>query len=159
MAINRIALQGFITGIKEGVSKNGNPYLFFTLRHETQAQDGRIFTMYMDCQAWGDSVEKLKPYVKENVEKIVEGQLKSNTRTTEWGDVENKFVISVYLIKELTEQQKNTSVYGQQATQVSHQSAYTTSTPVEHKVEVKPRRSSQKEEVFDAEVIDDEPPF
>jgi single-stranded DNA-binding protein len=59
MGINRVILCGVIgrSGVVVHYNQAGTPCANFTLQLSEQGQDGKVHTLYQDCEVWGRRAE------------------------------------------------------------------------------------------------------
>jgi hypothetical protein len=119
-------------------------------------KDGKELFVLIPCMMFGEALQQQRHLIVENRQVVIRGNLNVQNKQDDYGDWKRDFFISVIRIVD-PKNVKELNEAPAQGVPVSQQQAYTTQHPVEHRVNLHPKRTAQQGQV--AEIVDDEVPF
>lgn len=156
--LNRVDLLGEIAYPKIGISSQGNDYARFSLKYSKGMKDGKELFVLIPCMMFGEALQQQRHLIVENNQVVIRGNLNVQNKQDDYGEWQRDFFIDVKRIVD-PKNVKELNEAPSQGVPVSHQSAYTTAEPVEHRVPVAPGRKSRSTAEQTAKIVDDEIPF
>ena len=156
-SLNRVDLSGYVAYPFIGTSSQGNEYARFKLKHITGMRDGKETFTLIDCVVFGEALQHCRPFLVENTHCVVRGNLQVTNKKNDYDEWVKDCSIKVVRMVEPSKVKELNEPAPEVAT--GQQGMFTTSEPVQHRVEVKPRRKPAGSSADVGEIVDDDIPF
>lgn len=155
-SLNRVDLLGEIAYPKIGTSSQGNDYALFSLKYSKGMKDGKELFTLIPCMMFGEALQQQRHLIVEDSQVVIRGNLNVQNKQDDYGEWTRDFFIDVKRIVD-PKNVKELNEAPSQGIPVSEQQAYTTSHPVESRVDFGKKSSKQSQKPV--EIEDDAIPF